>query len=150
MGHPAHADPRLPIALVPHGGAEKIAAEDRPVFIYYFGDYDPSGLDIARNVEERIYEFAPSADVHFERSAVTLEQIQELNLPTRPTKRTDSRSTGWIGGSVELDAIPSNVLRDMVEEKILLHVNEHQLDVILAAEESETAMLRRIFDREFA
>ena len=39
--------------------AEAVEAEEKPTFVYYFGDYDPSGLDISRNVEERLREFAP-------------------------------------------------------------------------------------------
>jgi hypothetical protein len=53
----------------------------------YFGDHDPSGVDITRAVEEGLREFAPDAEIHFERVAVTRKQIGELNLPTRPTKR---------------------------------------------------------------
>jgi hypothetical protein len=74
--------------------------EGKDVFVYYFGDHDPSGVDIARSTEERLDEFAQSF-ITFERVAVTEEQIRELDLPTRPTKRTDSRAAGWDGGSVE-------------------------------------------------
>ena len=42
-----------------HSAAEALAAQDRPAFLFYFGDHDPSGLDITRAVEEGIREFAP-------------------------------------------------------------------------------------------
>src|SRR5262249_17037909 len=67
--------------------AEAIIAVDKPAFIYYFGDYDPSGLDITRGVEEGLGEFDPDADIRFQRVAVTTDQIEEWNLPTRPTKK---------------------------------------------------------------
>jgi len=38
---------------------------------------------------------------------VTPEQITEWNLPSRPTKATDTRAKGFKGDSVELDAIPA-------------------------------------------
>ena len=37
----------------------------------YFGDHDPSGKDISRNIEDRLHEFAPGAEIHFRRVAVT-------------------------------------------------------------------------------
>jgi hypothetical protein len=75
--------------------AQAIKAQDKPVHLYYLGDYDPSGVDISRQVERRLREFAPDAEIHFERVAVTPEQIQTLQLPTRPTKRTDSRAKAF-------------------------------------------------------
>lgn len=133
-----------------HSAAEGLEAEDRPCFVYYFGDLDPSGVDIARNVEERLVEFAPAADITFERVAVNVEQIEMLNLPTRPTKRTDSRSKGWVGGSVELDAIPADVLRQMVSDCIVQHVDTRALEVVQVAEDEERELLRRLLDREVA
>ncbi len=41
-------------------------------------------------------EFAPEADITFERVAVTPEQIEAMSLPTRPTKTTDSRARGLL------------------------------------------------------
>lgn len=88
-----------------------IAAECKPTFIYYFGDHDPSGRDITRATESGLREFAPGAEIHFERVAVTQEQIELLKLPTRPTKVTDSRCKNFDGESVEVDAIPPTLLR---------------------------------------
>lgn len=42
-----------------HDSAETIAGNGKPAFLYYFGDHDPSGVDITRAVEEGIREFAP-------------------------------------------------------------------------------------------
>ena len=120
---------------------EAATAADKPAYLYYFGDYDPSGLDIARKVEERLGEFAPLADLTFERVAVTPEQVEALRLPTRPTKQTDSRSKGFEGRSVEVDAIPPQTLRGMVEECITRHVDEDALRVLKVAERSEREYL---------
>ena len=71
---------------------EAIEALEKPAFVYYFGDYDPSGLDISRNVEERLREFAPHSEIHFERTAVTAQQIEEFSLPPDPrSERTQGR-----------------------------------------------------------
>jgi hypothetical protein len=123
--------------------AEAIASYDRPTFIYYFGDHDPSGVDIRRNVERRLREFAPDADITFIPVAVTPEQITEMRLPTRPTKRTDTRSRDFIGESVEVDAIPPGQLRELVREVISYHVDDAQLHVLEVAEQSEREILER-------
>jgi hypothetical protein len=91
--------------------ADAISLVDKPAYLYYFGDYDSSGVDIPRVTEERLREFAPDADITFERVAVNPEQIRQMNLPTRPTKKTDSRNKDFQGESVEVDAIPPVTLR---------------------------------------
>jgi len=118
--------------------------EDKPVFIYYFGDSDPSGEDISRAVEDGIREFAPDIDLTFERVAVNPDQIRQMGLPTRPTKPTDSRSKKFKGPSVEVDAIRPAVLRNMATQCIERHIDGQALDVMKAAERSEREILRRM------
>ena len=67
---------------------EAIAArgdDDRPYYVYYLGDFDRSGRDAARSLEEKLTRFADDAgmEVVFEQLAVTERQINELDLPTR-------------------------------------------------------------------
>ena len=69
-----------------HSAANDLQALERPAYLYYLGDHDPSGVDIPRKVEEGLREFAPNAEIHFSRLAVTENQILELDLATRPTK----------------------------------------------------------------
>jgi hypothetical protein len=107
--------------------AEAIAECGKPAYLYYFGDLDPSGVDITRTVERGIREFAPDAEIVFSRVAVTPQQVKSLGLPTRPTKRTDSRSRTFKGESVEVDAIPPTVLRQLVRHCIEKHVDRRAL-----------------------
>jgi hypothetical protein len=124
---------------------EQLAVQDRAVVIYYLGDHDPSGLDIARNVEARLREFAPDTDLTFERLAVTPAQIIDYKLPTRPTKTTDSRIKSWTGGgSVEVDAIEPPALRELVKQAILRHVDFGALARVRVAEDSERELLSRV------
>jgi len=122
--------------------AEYINELEKPAYLYYLGDLDPSGVDISRNVEERIREFAPDAEIHFERIAVNPWQVEKWNLPTRPTKKTDSRSSSFAGESVEVDAIPPGQLRELVRRSIEQHIDEHALKTVLEAERSERLILR--------
>lgn len=65
-----------------HSAAEAIQYLGKPTYLYLFGDYDPSGVAIAKHVQGRIQEWAPASEVHSERVAVTPEQIEALHLPT--------------------------------------------------------------------
>jgi hypothetical protein len=127
-----------------HGAAEYINDLDVPTFIYHFGDFDPSGVNAAEKIDQTLREMAPLAEIEFMRVAVTHDQIAELNLPTRPTKISDSRSKNFGEISVELDAIDPNLLRGMVEAVITEHLPEDQFEVLKAAEESERQIIQRL------
>jgi hypothetical protein len=125
-----------------HSAAMAIEAKDKPAYIYHFGDYDPSGVDAARDIEAKLRRYAPGAEIHFERPAVTREQIEQWNLPTRPTKQTDTRAKKFGSAtSVELDAIPARQLRTLVRDCIERHVDQEQLALLRAAEQSERELL---------
>lgn len=127
-----------------HAAAAAIQEQGKPAFLYYFGDYDPSGLDITRAVEDGIREFAPDADITFARVAVTEVQIEHMGLQTRPTKCSDSRSKNFSGESVEVDAIPPSTLRDMAETSITQHINFSEHSRLLEVEQAERETLERI------
>jgi hypothetical protein len=128
-----------------HSAAMAIAATGKPAHIYHFGDLDPSGVDAARDIEAKLRRYAPGAEIHFERPAVTRAQVEEWNLPTRPTKQTDTRAKKFGSvTSVELDAIPAQKLRQLVRECIERHVDQHQLGILKIAEESERGFLRSV------
>ena len=124
--------------------AKVIGNKDKPAFLYYFGDRDPSGVDIPRHIEERLAELAPWAEIHFEKIAVTTEQIETLGLPTRPTKKSDTRSKTFVGESVEVDAIPPSTLREMVRDCIEHHIDHQRLAVLQEVERSERELLLEI------
>lgn len=124
-----------------HGAAEAISLLCVPAHIYHFGDYDPSGVNAAETTEARLREMAPAAEIVFTRVAVTKQQISELSLPTRPTKKSDSRSKGFGVVSVELDAIEPNQLRSIAEQCIQQHLPIEQLEILQAIEERERDLL---------
>jgi hypothetical protein len=123
-----------------HSAGMAIEAVRKPAYLYYFGDHDPSGQDITRSTEKGLRELAPTAEIHFVRVAVNESQIIEMGLPTRPTKTTDSRSKGFQGESVEVDAIRPSVLRSMARACIERHIDPALLALteMIEAEERET------------
>jgi hypothetical protein len=130
--------------------ATKITTVGKPTYIYQFGDHDPSGVWISEQIEhdlERhlgdIGEF-DLEDFHFERVAITPEQIASLNLPTRPTKTEadgNRHAKNFVGESVELDALPIDELHRLVRRVIQRHIDPRQLSILRTAEESERELL---------
>ena len=128
-----------------HDAAEDIAAlGDVPVHVYHFGDFDPSGVNAAECIEDDLREMS-DADISFERVAVTEEQIRRWDLPTRPTKQSDTRARRFGSDlSVELDAIPPNQLRDLVREVIERHMPRKRLLALKREERRERDQITRM------
>jgi hypothetical protein len=130
--------------------AQSVCSAPGEVYLYQLGDHDPSGVDAWRDFTEKVRRFAAERYggvdewLHFERLAVTEQQIQEWQLPTRPTKRTDTRSSRFSGESVEVDAIRPDVLRAIVEDAITQHIDTETLRLTHVAEQSEREVLGRM------
>jgi hypothetical protein len=116
-----------------YSAAEFINELEVPTHIYHLADFDPSGVNAGEKIEQTLRELAPDAEIFFERIAVTPEQISAWELPTRPTKSSDSPAKGFGDISVELDAIEPNQLRELVQQAIEQHLP--------VAEESERELL---------
>jgi len=127
-----------------HEAARSIKEQGKPAFLYYFGDHDPSGRDITRVTEAGLREFAGDAHIQFQRVAVTVEQIVQWKLPTRPTKATDSRKKNFEGESVEVDAISSANLKALVRACIEPHVDKEQLARSKRIEKRERILLDQV------
>ena len=116
--------------------------------IYYFGDFDPSGVDISRNTEQRLQEFVDSDALAFKRVAVNEDQIASMLLPTRPTKASDSRSKNFGSDiSCEVDAIRPDVLRAMARDCISSHIDADQIKAAQEIERHEQELLQDIRSR---
>jgi hypothetical protein len=129
-----------------YNAAEYINDLDVPTYIYHLGDFDPSGVNAGEKIEESLSEMAPDAEIYFERIAVTPKQISEWDLPTRPTKTSDTRSKGFGTISVELDAIEPNQLRELVQTTIEQHLPPREFEILKAAEKSERELITSLVD----
>jgi hypothetical protein len=129
--------------------AEEIALDGRPAYVYVLTDFDPSGVSIAEKIESELQARAPDSEVHVRRLAVDREQIERWSLPTRPTKSTDTRAQAFQEKygteSVELDAIPPDTLRRLVQEAIDDHMDPWRLQQFQLVEREERETLRQMF-----
>ena len=146
----------LAVSLYPCGGFTSLSfvyesamymaerANGRQCQIYYIGDYDPAGLLIDKDLESKLRGFLPdSFPLTFERIAVNHEQIQLFNLPTRPRKDSERRLPDVLE-TVEAEAIPVGVMRDMVRSKVEALLPP---DALAMAREIEQEEKRNIIQR---
>lgn len=133
--------------------AQTIKAVGKPSYLYYFGDWDPSGVGGERHVEKKLRQYAPHSEIHFERVAVTPEQIERFGLLTRPPKKSDSRSRKWTGGmNVEVDALPPARIRELANRVIEQHIDPHVLEQTRREEVAARSSLANIaiaYGREY-
>ena len=116
---------------------------DKPNYIYMLTDFDPSGLDLSRATHEGLDKYKPpEAELIYDRIAVTESQITDWELPTRPTKKSDVRYKDFIGESAELDAIPPDRLRGLVEDSITQHIDESSYLQLCEIESAEKESLQ--------
>lgn len=99
-----------------------MSADERPVVVYYVGDLDPEGEDIERNFQDQLYR-AGMYFKHWERLAVTPEQIAELGLVPNPGKEGSSRAAGFVRKygtlfQIETEAVDPDTLRQLVTNAV--------------------------------
>jgi len=148
----------LAVSLYPAGGFSSItfvyqAAEmincsnnDRPVTVFYIGDYDPAGVLIDVVLQRELEEHLDSyIEFDFQRIAITEEQIKSYDLPTKPRKHLDRRSL-HITETVEAEAMPAGILRELLRQHVEDLLPEHALQVAKVAEESEQDHIERMAD----
>lgn len=125
------------------------------VIIFYLGDFDPSGMDMIRDVEDRIREFAKRdyeySPLEVIPIALTKEQIKKYNPPPNPAKRTDPRAKGFIAEhgatSWEVDALPPNVLNALLEKAIKQRIDIKKYNEIVDREEADGAKLESLISQ---
>lgn len=88
--------------------------------ILHLGDHDPSGIDMTRDIQDRLDLFG--SNVYVKRVALTMGQITTYNPPPNPAKITDSRAAKYIDEygdeSWELDALEPRVITDLIKNEV--------------------------------
>ena len=129
-----------------YNAAQDIETQYRPAYLYFVGDWDPSGKIIPEKIEAGLRQHAPGCEITFQRLLVTPDQIAEWHLPTKPVKKT-THAKGFTGGTVESEAIPAATTRRIVRESIEQHLDMSEVAVMREAEQSEAALLHNIAEQ---
>ncbi len=124
--------------------------EGKIVTVIHLGDHDPSGIDMTRDIDKRMSLFARE-DVKILRIALNMDQIEEYNPPPSPAKETDSRFNDYVEkygeDSWELDALPPNVMADLIEGEIVHRMDMGQWRKDKAEEDNGKWTLAQMSDR---
>jgi len=116
--------------------------------LFYLGDHDPSGVDMTRDIEDRLSLFTGGLDVQVHRLALNFEQVQRWNPPENPAKESDSRYSAYAEkfgeSSWELDAVEPGELAGLVRTNVLDLIDRTQWAKIAQRESNMKADLARL------
>jgi hypothetical protein len=129
------------------GAARRLKAVEsygrRPV-VLHLGDHDPSGIDMSRDITDRLQLFGV-ANLTFRRIALNMDQIDNYVPPPNPTKLTDSRSAGYIEKygyeCWELDALEPSVIDGLIGSHVSEFVNTGLIEEAKTRERRERDQL---------
>jgi len=112
------------------------------------GSNDPSGLDMTRDIQERLDLFLSDAIV--ERIALNMEQIEQYNPPPNPAKPTDSRCSAYMAEfgneSWELDALDPRVITDLIRHQVHQYTDANAWEALLEEQKEHRSKLRYLAD----
>jgi len=135
-------------ATAMHDASARIIRSGKKAHILYLGDHDPSGMDMVRDIRDRLLEF--NADVEVDHIALTDEQITKYNPPPNPAKVTDPRAGKYIAEygktSWEVDALTPTILNTLIEGKILGLIDYAKYENILAQEKVDVSKMKEFRD----
>lgn len=104
---------------------------EQRIIVIHLGDHDPSGIDMTRDLRERLEMFSEfdshGHEIEMRRIALTMDQIKQHKSPPNPAKQTDSRFAEYRRQhgtkSWELDALPPEYLAEIVTKEIRTHLD---------------------------
>lgn len=118
--------------------SQRLADLGKPAVILHLGDHDPSGVDMSRDIQDRM-ELFEADNVTVERIALTMDQVKARRPPPNPAKLTDSRAQGYIKQygpkSWELDALDPTYIIDLIEKATGDYIDEEKWEVASKKEE---------------
>jgi len=130
--------------------------QGKKVSILHLGDHDPAGLDMTRDITERIREFisgtigATYANAFFkvQRLALNMDQVQNFNLPENFAKVSDTKAAAYIAEhgihSWELDALQPQIIAELIENNIREICDMDEFNAVQAAEEEQRGLLTKV------
>lgn len=118
--------------------------------IIHLGDHDPSGLDMSRDIDDRMHLFCGTNLFEIHRIALNMDQVTKYNPPPNPARIKDSRYKEYLknygNDSWELDALNPEILSDLVEARILDFKDNDAWEVSVEQEEEHREYLLNLID----
>jgi hypothetical protein len=123
---------------------------EKPIYAYYLGDHDPSGLKIEADAREKLERYSRRS-VTWERLAVLPEDFERFELLRLQPKKKDPNLRRFLAQGyhhcAELDAIPAPALRQLVRAAIEQHVPADEWARLQRVEALEKKTVDRVFRR---
>jgi len=122
--------------------------QGKKIVVFYLGDHDPSGLDMTRDVLERLGMFAETG-IKVERLALNYDQVETLKPPPNTTKETDTRAAEYnrlYKSSWELDAVEPATLAQIVRSAVLKYRDAGKWKKAVMDEKRMKAELQELAD----
>lgn len=117
--------------------------------ILHLGDHDPSGIDMTRDIQDRLALFGSTVEVR--RIALTMDQVDQYNPPPNPAKMSDARASGYVDlygdQSWELDALDPVTIGDLVRDSVLPYRDETAWDAATEQMEEDRSSLVEVSER---
>jgi len=133
-----------------YGIADEWNRIDKPIHAYYIGDHDPSGREIERSIRNSLTELVDDPFT-WTRLAVEPHQFETYNVIALEPKKRDSRYrrfTEQFGDRcAEVEAVPADALRAMVEDAITRHIPAGQWDRMKQIEAEEKQSFNAVLEK---
>jgi hypothetical protein len=117
--------------------------------IFHFGDHDPSGKDMTRDITDRLELFMGGLEV--KRLALNMDQVEQYEPPPNPAKTTDSRYGAYIaefgGESWELDALEPAVIATLIRDAVTALIDQDLWDEKTAEVEKDKKLLGLVAEK---
>lgn len=141
-----------------HQAAQELSEITKPIFIYYFGDHDPSGHDIERACKDGLSEMfklegvgQPLWDISWARLALNVADMKQFEIIPLPAKPTDTRykkfKLEYGTDAAELEALPPDELRDRVQTAIESHIDTKEWEKLQRVERLERASYQQVMKK---
>lgn len=127
---------------------------EQPTVILHLGDHDPSGLDMTRDIRDRLEMFTEHHDIEnpltVKRIALTMDQVREFDPKPNPAKQTDIRFKQYqkLYGdeSWELDALSPRVLDQLITSAVEAERDDELWNFAVQREQNERKQIKMIAD----
>lgn len=120
----------------------------KETYILYLGDHDPSGLDMIRDIKDRLNEFGVYPEV--KQIGLTMKQIKKFSPPPNPAKITDPRGDWYIQKygetSWEVDALSPKVLHQLVRDNVEKLIDMDLFNKMLNKEDKDKKTLSKYIE----